>query len=237
MGPSKLKEMLRPVKRLWSASAPEIDIHNTDSFLRNISGVIHVGANEGQERGEYAALGLNVVWVEPIPSVFAKLKSNLKHYVNQHAIQALVTDVEGQVYEFNVANNNGASSSILDLKQHRDIWPTVKFTSTISISGITLPSLLKKEQIDPSKYQGLILDTQGSELLVLKGSIPILDHFRYIKTEVPDFESYENCCQLVDIEEFMNDHGYEEVSRSLFARRNSGGNYFDIVFEKRKVIA
>jgi hypothetical protein len=44
------------------------------SYLRKVRGVIHVGANEGQERDLYAAFGLNVIWIEPIPEVFQVLR-------------------------------------------------------------------------------------------------------------------------------------------------------------------
>lgn len=75
-------------------------------------------------------------------------------------------------------------------------------------------------------------DAQGSELLVLRGGLPILQNFKFIKTEVADFEIYEGCCQLVDIESFMEAHGYRERSRNLFARRRAGGSCFDIVYER-----
>jgi hypothetical protein len=37
-------------------------------FLRDVTGVIHVGANTGQERFLYRLFGLNVIWIEPISS-------------------------------------------------------------------------------------------------------------------------------------------------------------------------
>jgi FkbM family methyltransferase len=94
-----------------------------DDFLRSYSGVIHVGANSGQERTLYAQHGLNVVWIEPIPEVYAALTDNIVGYPRQTAINALITDKDGETYTLHVANNEGASSSILDLHDHRDIWP------------------------------------------------------------------------------------------------------------------
>ena len=38
-----------------------------DRFLKEVSGVVHVGANTGQERGIYDKLSLDVIWIEPIP--------------------------------------------------------------------------------------------------------------------------------------------------------------------------
>lgn len=205
---------------------------NPDRFLKDISGIVHVGANIGQERELYQRHNLGVIWIEPIPEVFDRLIINIKDYKNQRAFQALITDVANKKYEFHIANNNGASSSIYDLKDHKDIWPEVGFQETISLESITLTTLFKKELVDLSEYQALIMDTQGSELLVLKGSIPILKHFKYIKTEVADFESYEGCCTLSQIEDFMLKHGYEEFGRKIFAQRARGGRYYDIVFKR-----
>ena len=47
---------------------------DASSFLNNVSGVIHVGANSGQERYEYNLYSLDVIWIEPIPKIFNKLK-------------------------------------------------------------------------------------------------------------------------------------------------------------------
>jgi FkbM family methyltransferase len=220
--------MLTRIKRaVRNLLAPE------DGFLKECSGIIHVGANEGQERDRYARYNLRVLWVEPIPEVFARLQSNVKDYPNQCAIEALVTDRDGGEYQFNIASNQGASSSILEFKEHKDVWPSVTFERTIKLAGYTLPTLLKREGIDPAGYDALLLDTQGSELLVLQGALPILHHFKYIKAEAPDFESYANCCQVVDLDAFMDAQGFREHRRTEFARRKEGGAYYDIVYERR----
>ena len=204
----------------------------TNKYLKNISGVIHVGANTGQERDLYYKHNLNVIWVEPIPTVFNKLKENIKDFKNQKAIKALITNKDNVEYKFNIANNNGASSSILTFKDHKDIWPDVFYEDTILLKSITLEKLIEKEGINCNDYQALVLDTQGSELLVLKGSTSILKHFKYIATEVADFESYKDCCTLADIKVFMDEHNFKEEYRSKFAERKEGGNYYDILFKR-----
>ena len=210
---------------------------STDRFLTDVTGLVHVGANVGQERKLYAKLGLQVLWIEPIPEVFAALQSNLSGFPGQAALQALITDQDGAEYPFNVASNNGASSSILEFGQHRDIWPDVHFTNTITLKSLTLASLFRREGIDPTPYQALVMDTQGSELLVLKGAISMLGGFRYVKTEAADFESYAGCCQLSDIRAFMEKHGFIEHACQPFASRPEGGNYFNIVFKNGALVA
>lgn len=225
----RIKQILRPIKDLFPPVRSAQQKH-LDRFLNDISGVVHVGANTGQERWTYKKHGLRVIWIEPIPEVFARLEKNMRGFSRQRALQGLVTDIDDKDYQFHVASNRGGSSSILDLKEHKDIWPDVSYTTTISLKSTTLTSLLQREQVDPREYQALIMDTQGSELLVLQGAIPILENFKYIQTEVADFEAYEDCCQLADISKFMEEHGYREFSRYKFATRPAGGSYYNIVY-------
>lgn len=208
---------------------------NQDAFFKKAKGVIHVGANTGPEMPLYAKYSLPVVWVEPIPEIFEALQLNLKNYPNQIAIEALVTDSDNQEYNFNIASNNGASSSILEMNLHKDIWPDVTFEKKIRLISKTLPTLLKENNVDIANYDTLVMDTQGSELIVLKGALPVLKNFKYIKTEVPDFESYNGCCQLKDMELFLNSYGFKEFSRSRFAKHPGGGSYYDIVYINKMI--
>ena len=89
-----------------SQRARQLFHRDLDTLLRHVSGIIHVGANAGQERELYAQHDLDVIWVEPIPEVFATLHSNLKGFPRQRAFQYLVTDKDDQEYEFHVANNS-----------------------------------------------------------------------------------------------------------------------------------
>lgn len=207
-----------------------IDRHTLKGFLRTVRGVIHVGANTGQERELYAQYRLKVLWIEPIDEVFAALERNIAPLPDQRAVQALVTDRDDGEYTFNVASNTGASSSILPLKLHADVWPDVTFTKTVAMRSTTLPSLLRAHGIDASLYDALVMDTQGSELLVLRGAEPLLGGFKYVRTEVADFEAYENCCQLAEVEAFLARHGFREELRKVIALHPQGGGYYDIVY-------
>ncbi len=211
-----------------------LKINDPDRFLKKAKGVIHIGANIGQERDLYYNNNLPVLWVEPIPEIFKILQDNLVGFSKQIAFQELITDIDDGSYSFNISNNNGASSSILDFNLHKSIWPDVAYDRTISLQSITLTSFLKKEGINIADYDTLIMDTQGSELRVLKGAASILHNFKFIKTEVPDFESYKGCCQLKDINEFLSLYGFRELSRNKFIESTAVGNYYDIVYERKK---
>ena len=208
-------------------------LKDANSFLNNVSGVIHVGANSGQERDEYNLYSLNVIWIEPIPKVFNKLKKNIKKYSKQKAYKYLLTNIDNQDINFKIANNAGQSSSILELNQHKDIWPKVEYTRSIKLKSSTLKNVIKHEKIDIKRYQALIIDTQGSELLVLKGGSNLLKNFRYIKTEAADFESYKECCLIKDLSKFLDKFGFKEIKKVKFATRKEGGSYFDILYKRK----
>lgn len=204
-----------------------------DSFFHDIQGLVHIGANGGDERHMYHDLGLNVLWIEADPNVTEILKHNIEGYKNQRAIQGLITDVDDKEYQFHISNNAGLSSSILDLKDHVYVWNYVKYIGSIPLKSVTLSTLFKRENIDPRMYQGMILDTQGSELLVLEGSKDILHNFKYIRTEVCDFESYKDCYQLRDIESFMSKFGYKEIAREITEVHPVLGKYYEVVYENQ----
>jgi FkbM family methyltransferase len=216
------------IKKLLKSLYPE------NGFLKKIPGVIHIGANVGQEREQYASLGLNVIWIEPIPAVFEELQTNIAAYPNQSAYRCLLADRSGNEYDFHIANNSGESSSILDLAEHKDIFPDIHFTHDIRITSTTLTDLIASEKIDLSKYGALVIDTQGSELLVLKGAIPVLSHFQFIKTEAANFEAYAGCCQLSDLTDFLGQHGFVISWKTRPLRRKGGGAYYDVVYKRRR---
>jgi 2-O-methyltransferase len=201
-------------------------------FLRHVCGVIHVGANRGQEAGLYQSFGLGVIWIEPIPEVFENLKRSISEFPKQAAFSYLVTDEDDTECRLHVANNGGESSSMLDLCGHSQMWPDVNYTHTITTKGITLGSLLAREGIDVRRFDALILDTQGSELRILKGAASLLSNFRFVKVEVPNFESYRGCCQIDELSAFMVSNGFREHSRVPFMHTSNLGTYFDVTYRR-----
>lgn len=200
-------------------------------FLDNVIGVIHVGAHVGQERHLYNSKDLNVLWIEAIKPIFEQLVENIQCYSSkQVALNALITDLEDQPYEFNISSNDGMSSSIFELGAHKEIWPDVYYQSTITLKSVTLPSLLKRYSIDITQYNSLVIDAQGAELLILKGSISILKHFTYVRLEAAEFESYKGSCMLEEIDDFLMKNGFREVHRRAFASHNRLGSYFDVTY-------
>jgi FkbM family methyltransferase len=212
--------------RLRAGSLPE------HSYLRRVRGVIHIGANEGQERDLYAALGMNVIWIEPIPEVFRVLKHNISEFPKQRAFNYLVMDENGKEYEFHISNHAGASSSILDFSKLREMWPDITYTNTVKVTGFTLRRILELEHLDLGGFDALVLDTQGSEHKILLGATDLLANFKFIKVEVPDFESYKGCCKIDELSSFMFTNGFHEQARFPFMSVPNVGTYFDVLYKQ-----
>jgi FkbM family methyltransferase len=196
--------------------------------MTTLKGVIHVGANTGQERDEYARLGLKVLWIEPVPWIFEKLKSAIAACPGQRALAYLALDRDDGRVVMHISNNAGLSSSVMDFALHRDVWPSVQFTHDIEVPSRRLDTILESERIDPRDYDGLVLDTQGSELRVLRGATQTLRHVRMVKVEVADFEAYAGCPRPEEIAAFLHAYGLREFSRTSFATHRAGGRYYDI---------
>ncbi len=209
-----------------------MDSHDT-SFLREVPGVVHVGANTGQERDIYRDLGLHVVWIEPITEVFKELVGNIRDCRKQRAFCALLAEQDAVEYQFHIANNGGASSSIFQLAQHRDIWPDVDFVNDRLLLSSRLDTLFRREGLMPAKYPALVMDVQGAELMVLKGAGQMLREFHFVQAEAADFESYAGSCTLEDLHQYLEPFGFREIGRDAFAVHPDGGTYWNVVWERR----
>jgi FkbM family methyltransferase len=217
------RRRVRTLRKAW---------RGTNAYLKTATGVIHVGANVGQERDDYAWYGLNVLWVEPIPQVFAQLQRNIRRYRRQLACRHLVSDQDGESYEFHVASNQGESSSILDMGLHSDIWPAIHYEETLSLTSVTLDTLVREEQLDWEKYDVLVLDTQGAELLVLQGAEASLPHLRFVLAETADIEVYRGGALVHEIGEFLRGRGFVEQRRTVGARHAGGGQTYDVLYAR-----
>ena len=197
--------------------------------LNDVNSVLHVGAQFGQERLMYDMHGLDVTWIEAFRDSYLKLSLNIKPYKNQRAIQALITQNDEESVLFNVASNEGASSSILQLHLHKAAWKEIVFERQVNMKSVSLPTLLESVEIQTSKCL-LVLDTQGSELMILKGGKEIISKFKYILVECADFEAYKGGGTYDSISKFMNENNLKEVDFETFASIEGVGNYMNVLF-------
>ena len=103
--------------------------------------------------------------------------------------------------------SNSQSSSILNLKEHSIMYPTIKKIKEVKVPSSTLNYEFSKKY-NIKNYNMLNMDIQGSELLVLKGSANILKNFDLIYTEINFKEMYEGCALVDDLDNFLETYGF-----------------------------
>jgi FkbM family methyltransferase len=192
-------------------------------------GVLHVGASSGQEIAEYYKNGIKAtVWIEALRDVYEQLKINISKYPDAIAINQCISDVDGKEVQFNVANNEGQSSSFLEFGTHTKEHPTVKFVNRIKMETIRLDTLIEKYRLDMDKYDFLNIDLQGAELLALKGLGEYLKGFKFLYLECNRAELYKGCPMVEELDEYVKPFGFERVETKW-----TGNGWGDCVMIKK----
>jgi len=187
-------------------------------------GILHVGANRGQEAEEYHRAGVkNVVWVEALQHVYGDLVSNVSKY-GHTCINACVSDIEGRKVVFHESNNESQSSSYLELGTHKTAHPEVRFLKDHEMTTTTIEELYKNHSL--SGLDMLVMDIQGAEMDALKGAVSRLPEFKIVYLEVNTQHVYEGCALLPEIDKFLRGHGFEKREERIFKQWGWGDAVF-----------
>ena len=173
-----------------------------------VSGLIHVGANTGQEAEAYRQAGIRtVVYVEPTPAAFAVLESRLRGMPGHHAVQAICSATSGETVLLNVASNNAESSSLFALGNHGVLYPDIVYTERLELLTTTVDDIVDA-QFAGSALNMMVIDVQGAELLVLRGAERTLGGIDAVYCEIADIALYEGSCTWPEIEAFLRERGF-----------------------------
>ena len=171
-------------------------------------GLMHVGANTGDEAPDYARERIpTVIYIEPTPVAFSVLQARIAGFPGHHAVQAVCSAVAGESVTFNVASNNAESSSLFDLGNHGILYPEIVYTERLALVTTTVDDIIARAFSDRAPNL-LIIDVQGAELLVLRGAEQALKYIDAIYCEVADIRLYEGSCTWPEINAFLHERGF-----------------------------
>jgi FkbM family methyltransferase len=200
-----------------------------DRFAVPRTGLIVVGAHEGQELEHYVRAGFSrQVWVEPQAGPFAALKGRLEAAgaKGAKAFNVACGEADGVATMYTIENNQGLSNSLLKPKLHLSEYPEMPAGRPIEVPVVRLDGLLAREGLSVTDYSFLVMDVQGFELSVLKGSPEVLSRgVRAILTEVSTAELYEGCAMLPDMDGFLARAGFARVITRLNRHRYGDALY------------
>lgn len=181
----------------------------------NIKGIIQLGTHYWQERETFIELGVtNFVLVEPQKHAFNKTEQRALELEKGKQLNELwlyncaVSNEEGKMMMNCDSTNQGQSSSLLMPKDHLKNCPWVKFTKQEEVEVKKLDNL----EFDRSKYNGLVMDLQGAELLALQGGKETLKSIDFVYCEVNFVEMYQGCGLIGDLDRFLEEFGFKRVA-------------------------
>lgn len=200
-----------------------------NKYKLKIKGILHVGAHECEEYGDYARNNVSVknqLWIEAIPEKIEICKRNIKDI---NIINAIISDKDDEIVKFNVTNNY-QSSSILELKTHLVEHPHIYVIYKFEGKTKTVKTIYDENKIEYDSYNFINLDIQGVELSALKGMGDILNNFDYIYTEINTKELYQGCSLVSEIDIFLKEKGFLRVETKMTEHGWGDGFYLKTKF-------
>lgn len=193
---------------------------NYEFSLRTISRNYHlrannfviVGANDGEEILTLRNLRCKRIFlIEPTSSAFARLQARIssQSFVFRSKCLALnlaAADFRGEVQIF-IGSNSEQSSSLLRPRKHLDYEKDITFHDAELVQVSTLNEIIPKDV----KMHFLQIDTQGTELSVLKGLSNRIGDVRYLLIELNREENYSGCVQVEELDYYLLVRGFRRV--------------------------
>jgi FkbM family methyltransferase len=197
--------------------------------------VIDIGSNVGditrkllQDKNNF------VISVEPIPSLANNLKTWESNHSNLKVINCAISDVDGeQIFYVNEPHYTSSLKKFNDEVKNKWVNP-LGYGNEIIVKTMKLSSLIEHLSLENETISFIKIDTQGSDLDVIKSAEKYLSQIVEIKCEafITDKQNdlYDNEAKSVDIIEFMNQNNFELTKNEI----NSTKLWCDLTFENKK---
>lgn len=190
-------------------------------------GVVHVGANVGEELAAYLFLGFTkILLIEANPAAIPALSRNIDAF---NALAARCDRITGTVPPARAESIHCAVGA-------EPGTATLYVTDVPTLSSLLLPNTAELTQdaswfevrkqtpvvmrpLDdiaaslpsgwqPADFNFLRLNIQGAELIALQGATKWLQHFQLVFSEINLVKRYDGCPQLADIDEKLAASGF-----------------------------
>jgi len=185
---------------------------NYPQLLQDVRGVIQVGAHTGEEVAAFSLLEIgHQVYIEPQPQAFAELQQRCRQQGS------------GDIRQFDCAVGEAAGERELLLGERTEHasflrthalarLPAASVQSRrIQVPVQTLDQLVATGGIDPAHYNLLLVDTEGTELEVLRSARALLRHIDIVCVAVFTEPVYDGAPLPQQIQTFLrevNDDGF-----------------------------
>ena len=193
-----------------------------------VRGVVHVGANVGQEMGWYLANRLlPILCFEPVPLAYDDLVATWGGYSDDvEFVNCALGEEDGTLtlqVPVDLDTQRVSRYNPLHLAGHE--WTDIPMGKSIEVPVYRFDSWVRKQDLYLPPYNALSIDTQGMEMEVLRGFGDLLDGFDYLCVEMSAKPVYDGEVPAGEVIAWLEERGFkretpiEEHDDVLFRRR------------------
>lgn len=197
------------------------------SPIKDVCGVVHVGAHMGEEVSSYLAYGYCPVYlVEANPEITPKLTAKFSNISDVHVTNVAISDKNGiaEIIIHQTQKGGVESSGLLPLKKLGEIVPVFNSEKKYQIPSTTLDQFAEDLNLH-GKIKLLTIDIQGAELMALSGAATFFRSVDAVICEVNLIESYENCPLEKDIDDFFLKNNFIKELAIYHELYNANGKF------------
>lgn len=190
-----------------------------------VAGVVHVGANRGDEIDQYDSMGAQrVVFIEANPQLAKQLRARFATRPDVTICEFAAADENGHA-DFHLTSFD-QSSSLLKLKRHAEIYPEIVAAGTIQVIKRRLDDALAETGLADAAFELLSLDIQGAELMALRGAPTLLGRVRAVNCELAFEELYDGCPLATEIDAHLAAFGFARVATATPYHPSWGDGFY-----------
>jgi len=193
----------------------------------DLNGVIHGGANDGEEIHNYIRMGFDyIIGFEPYIPVYERLKYDCERwpyelgiYPKQLEVFPIALHDTNGYFNFYISMGDGKGSTLMDIdyeEQKKTIWmdglPMFIDKQTIFTARFDTWYSMWSESINLDNYDTLLLDTQGNEYEILNGMGELLQGFKYLCIELSIEPVYKDEKPAQEVSDWLREEGFIQDS-------------------------
>jgi len=180
---------------------------------KDIKKILHIGAHTGEEAEAYYRGGCtDIIWFEANDTLFPELSLHIEQFKMNQQVYNIALWEKNEELIFKVTNNF-QSSSFFDLEAHTKYYPHIKVVEEKLITAYRLDHI---DNLNFYDFEFINIDTQGSELAILKGMGDLIlnSSITGIYLEVNKETLYSNIPLIDDVDKFLGLLGFaREITR------------------------
>ncbi len=169
--------------------------------------ILDIGAHDGSDTVEWRSVypEATIYAIEPSPDAYSKLLLKAGQY-SINVFNIALSDFNGWAEFFISSGKSTQSSSLRKPNLHLTLHPDVAFSQSIAVPVRRLDDWAKEN--DVTQVDILWMDTQGTELEILKGGLNVVATVRLLHTEVAVCEMYDSQATYAEVRAFLDGAGF-----------------------------